>query len=74
MPETRADILRFDRLFKSPLLHPDHRQIIWIHYTLRGPAKTRQAHLKLTKTRYFDRLADAKRQIDHFMSQSEIRA
>lgn len=68
-PDTRADVLRFDRLFRATqLLQESHRQIVWVHYTMSGRVSERIAHFKITRDAYYERLNAAKLQIDHFMS------
>jgi len=66
-PPVDPAILRIDECIRR--LPPEHRQIIVIHYTHPGTAKSKQARLDVTKDRYYELLDHGQAFLAHMMAE-----
>ena len=66
-PPIDPAILRIDECIRR--LPPEHRQIIVVHYTRPGTAKSKQAMLDVTKDRYYELLDHGQAFLAHMMGE-----
>lgn len=66
-PPVDPAILRIDACIQR--LPPEHRQIVVVHYTMPGTAKSKQARMDISRERYYELLDHGRAFVAHMMAE-----